>query len=123
MAGPLVLVIDDDAQLRELYRVNLEMRGLTVAEAANGEQGLDSARTNRPALIVLDLAMPGTDGFGVLDALKTDASLSDIPVVVLTGTTDEQVEDDARKAGAVAFVAKPVDTDDFVRVVLRYAEG
>jgi CheY-like chemotaxis protein len=123
MAGPLVLVIDDDARLRELYRVNLEMRGLTVAEAANGEEGLDAARSDRPALIVLDLAMPGTDGFAVLDTLKTDASLSDIPVVVLTGTTDEQVEEDARKAGAVAFVAKPVDTDDFVRVVLRYAEG
>ena len=123
MTGPLVLVIDDDDRLRELYRINLEIRGAEVVEAANGDDGLALARTRSPAAIVLDLTMPGTDGWSVLEALKSDAVLSPIPVIVLTGHTDEEIEDDARKAGAVAFVAKPVDTDDFVRVVLRHAEG
>ena len=121
MSAPLVLVIDDDYRLRELYRLNLEMRGLAVAEASNGDDGIKFARNGTPAVIVLDLAMPGTDGWAVLDALKTDPALSAIPVVVLTGHTDEQVEEDARKAGAVAFVAKPVDTDDLVRVVMQHA--
>ena len=123
MAGPLVLVIDDDDRLRELYRINLEMRGAEVVEAGNGDDGLAIARTRPPAAIVLDLTMPGTDGWSVLEALKADLALSHIPVIVLTGHTDEEIEDDARKAGAVAFVAKPVDTDDFVRVVLRHAAG
>ena len=123
MAGPLVLVIDDDDRLRELYRINLEMRGAEVVEAGNGDDGLTIARTRPPAAIVLDLTMPGTDGWSVLEALKADIALSHIPVIVLTGHTDEEIEEDARKAGAVAFVAKPVDTDDFVRVVLRHAEG
>ena len=123
MAGPLVLVIDDDDRLRELYRINLEMRGAEVVEAGNGDDGLAIARTRPPAAIVLDLTMPGTDGWLVLEALKADVALSHIPVIVLTGHTDEEIEEDARKAGAVAFVAKPVDTDDFVRVVLRHAEG
>ena len=121
MAGALVLVIDDDERLRELYRLNLEMRGFTVADAANGEDGLESARKVRPSVIVLDLTMPGTDGWAVLKALKDDPGLADTPVVVLTGHTDEEIEDRARAAGAVAFVAKPVDTDDFVRVLSRYA--
>ena len=121
MSAPLVLVIDDDHRLRELYRVNLEMRGLAVAEAADGDVGIKIARSGTPAVIVLDLSMPGTDGWAVLDALKADATLSGIPVVVLTGHTDDQVEEDARKAGAVAFVAKPVDTDDLVRVVMQHA--
>ena len=123
MAGPLVLVIDDDDRLRELYRVNLEMRGAEVIDAGNGDDGLAIARTRPPAAIVLDLTMPGTDGWSVLEALKSDLALSHIPVIVLTGHTDEEIEEDARKAGAVAFVAKPVDTDDFVRVVLRHAQG
>ena len=123
MAGPLVLVIDDDDRLRELYRINLEMRGAEVVDAGNGDDGLAIARKRPPAAIVLDLTMPGTDGWSVLEALKSDLALSHIPVIVLTGHTDEEIEEDARKAGAVAFVAKPVDTDDFVRVVLRHAEA
>lgn len=123
MAGPLVLVIDDDDRLRELYRINLEMRGAEVVDAGNGDDGLAIARTRALAAIVLDLTMPGTDGWSVLEALKSDVALSHVPVIVLTGHTDEEIEENARKAGAVAFVAKPVDTDDFVRVVLRHADG
>ncbi len=123
MAGPLVLVIDDDDRLRELYRVNLEMRGAEVIDAASGDDGLAMARSRTPAAIVLDLSMPGTDGWSVLRSLKSEGALSKIPVIVLTGHTDEQVEDDVRETGAAAFVAKPVDTDDFVRVVMRHAEG
>jgi CheY-like chemotaxis protein len=123
MAGPLVLVIDDDDRLRELYRINLEMRGAEVVDVGNGDDGLAVARSRMPAAIVLDLTMPGTDGWSVLQALKNDVALSAIPVIVLTGHTDEEIEESVRKAGAVAFVAKPVDTDDFVRVVLRHAGG
>lgn len=121
MAGPLVLVIDDDDRLRELYRLNLELRGFAVTEARDGEAGIALARRAQPALIVLDLAMPGIDGWAVLRELKSVAELSTIPVVVLTGHTDEEIEEEVRKAGAVAFVGKPVNSDDLVRVVVRHA--
>jgi CheY-like chemotaxis protein len=117
----LVLVIDDDDRLRELYRLNFEHRGLRVIEASGGDEGLALARRDHPALIVLDLTMPGTDGFGVLEELGKDDDLAGIPVVVLTGHADEEVESKARAAGAWAYVAKPVDTDDLVRLVLGHA--
>ena len=119
--APLVLVVDDDERLRELYRVNLSHRGLRVVEAASGADALDCARATPPNVIVLDLSMPGSDGWTVLSALKDDANLAKVPIVVLTGQTDDDTEARVRSAGAVAYIGKPVDTEDLIRVVLRHA--
>ena len=123
MAGATaVLIIDDDDSLRELYRLNLERHGVAVTEASGGADGLGAARKERPDVIVLDLTMPGTDGWMVLRELKADDALRDVPVVVLTAHADEEVEERARDAGAVAYVAKPVDAQDLIRVVMKHAD-
>jgi len=82
-----VLAIDDDPLAIALIEAILEPAGFVVARALGGEQGLRAAKTQRPALIILDLLMPGVDGFEVLDRLQADRTTREIPVVVLTSKT------------------------------------
>jgi CheY-like chemotaxis protein len=122
VAADLVLVIDDDDDLRNLCRVNLEVRGLRVAEAANGADGLAAAKELRPALILLDLTMPDIDGWGVLHSMRSDPALAGVPVVVLTGIADEATELRARDAGAESYVAKPVLIDDLMNLIIKHLD-
>ncbi|MDB5294609.1 MAG: luxQ 1, partial [Phycisphaerales bacterium] len=94
-AGGHVLVVDDDANHRAMQRRALERAGYPVAEAADGEAALAAIRQSPPRAIVLDLLMPGTDGFGVLAALRTDPALRAIPVVVVTGRDLSSTDRDA----------------------------
>jgi CheY-like chemotaxis protein len=81
----LVLIVDDDPDVRSIVRASVEGAGLAAAEAANGREALDLiAGGLRPALVLLDLMMPELDGFGFLDAVRADPSLTELPVVVLT---------------------------------------
>ena len=81
---PTILAIDDDPRALELIRATLEPYGLQVIKALSGEEGLETAKQERPDLIVLDLIMPGLDGFEVSKLLKDDPQTADIPIVVLT---------------------------------------
>jgi len=117
--GGGVLVIDDEAAVRTLLRLNLEQEGYTVREAPDADTGVALARQSVPDLILLDIQMPNKDGWAVLTALRGDPVLCDVPVVMLTGIADEATEWRARELGAVAYVTKPVATDDLVRVVGR----
>lgn len=112
-----VLVVDDDATARTLVRLNLEFEGYTVSEAENGDRGLESARSSRPDLILLDVMMPGTEGLQVLAELRDDPLLRSTPVIMLTGRADEGTEWRARDLGAAAYVAKPVAVDDLLRTI------
>jgi CheY-like chemotaxis protein len=79
-----VLVVDDEAETRELLRRTLEKEGWTVAEAVNGRDALEKLQNFRPQLILLDLMMPEVDGFEVMEKLRRDETLQDIPVIVVT---------------------------------------
>jgi len=107
VAGAKVLVVDDEADIRELCRVNLEFSGYEVLEAGDGEAALEVCRTNRPDLVFLDLMMPKIDGWGVLEALRTDPLTNEIPVILLTarGAAEDQIR--GWMGGIVEFVAKP----------------
>jgi len=118
-AAELVLVVDDDDDLRQLYRLHLELVGVRVVDAPDGASGLAAARAERPNLIVLDLHMPEIDGWQVLRELRADGQLGDLEVVVLTGTADEATELRAREAGASSYVVKPVRIEDLVSVILQ----
>jgi CheY-like chemotaxis protein len=118
-AAELVLVVDDDDDLRQLYRLHLELVGVRVVDAPDGATGLAAARAERPNLIVLDLHMPEIDGWQVLRELRADGQLGDLEVVVLTGTADEATELRAREAGASSYVVKPVRIEDLVSVILQ----
>jgi CheY-like chemotaxis protein len=100
------MVVDDDPASRQLLSMALHKEGWRVVEAAGGEAAIDMARQLRPAAITLDIMMPRMDGWSVLTALKSDPELSDIPVVVVTCTSDRGL---ALSLGASDFMTKPVD--------------
>ena len=104
--APLVLAIDDDPTMRELLARALAKEGYRVATAASGTEGLRLARAMRPAAIILDVLMPGLDGWDVLAMLKSDAELAAIPVIVAS-----MVDDRSRGIvlGAADFMVKPID--------------
>lgn len=105
--SPLVLVTDDDEDLRMLCQVQLEIGGFRVSHAAHGREALDVSRDEMPDLILLDLMMPVMDGWECLTELKNDRSLSDIPVFVITGKNQKEDQERAFAMGAEAFIAKP----------------
>jgi excisionase family DNA binding protein len=106
--GPLVLVVDDDPQVREIVRVNLQMEGYTVREAANGEEGLKAVEDDAPDLILLDVMMPQVDGWEMLRRVQERHGIGSIPVVMFSGQLDSG-EEEAAERGANAFVGKPFD--------------
>ena len=104
--GPTVLVVDDDPAARDLLTANLKGAGYRLVHAASGEEALSLARTMRPDAITLDVMMPKPDGWEVLSALKADADLRDIPVVIVTMLSDRGI---GLSLGAVDVLTKPVD--------------
>ena len=102
-----VLVVDDDPDVRLLCRVNLEAEGFAVEEAVDGESGLALAHGGHPDAVVLDVVLPGIDGWAVLAALRAGARTADIPVVLVTAETHERHRARAADAGVSAYLPKP----------------
>ncbi len=107
--GPLVLIVDDDARLREYVRVNLEVEGYNVREAASAEEGLAALEKEPPDLILLDVMMPKVDGWEMLRRMQERHGVGAIPVIMFSGKTDEQSEGEAASRGAQGFIGKPFD--------------
>lgn len=121
-----VLVIDDEAPIRLLCRVNLEAEGMSVAEAPDGPKGLELARSETPDAILLDVMMPGLDGWAVAEELLGDERTSAIPIVFLTARAD--VRDRARglDAGGLDYITKPfnpIELASLVRSVIAAVES
>jgi DNA-binding response OmpR family regulator len=104
---PRVLVIDDEAPIRLLCRVNLEAAGIEVSEAEDGKSGLDAARAERPDVILLDVMMPGMDGWQVFDQLLQDKSTAKIPIVFLTARAELRDQARGLELGGIDYVTKP----------------
>jgi DNA-binding response OmpR family regulator len=102
-----VLVIDDEAPIRLLCRVNLEAEGMEVIEAADGPSGLEQARTAMPDVILLDVMMPGLDGWQVAEELLDDESTSGIPIVFLTARAELRDRARGLDVGGIDYVTKP----------------
>jgi DNA-binding response OmpR family regulator len=122
-----VLVIDDEAAIRLLCRVNLEAEGMKVVEAADGQAGLERAREERPAVILLDVMMPGLDGWQVAEELVGGETTRDIPIVFLTARADFRDRERGFEAGGIAYLTKPfnpVELASLIRDLLaRLASG
>ena len=117
-----ILVIDDDPQTAELARSWYKGQPFEVTDADNGERGLALARSERPDLILLDLRMPGVDGFTVARELKDDPDTRTVPVIVLTACRDVDAKVDAFNAGADDYVTKPFEFEEVdarIRAMLR----
>lgn len=117
--SPLILVVDDYQDAREMYAEYLQFSGFRVAEARNGNEALEQAFSLKPDLILMDLSLPGMDGWEATRQLKSDERTRHIPVVALTGHALAGASDGARKAGCDSFVTKPCLPDDLVVEVRR----
>ncbi len=113
----VLLVIDDDPTARDLMMRNLAREGFRIISAASGEEGIDLARRYKPAVITLDVMMPGMDGWAVLRELKADPAVAHIPVVMCTIVGDQNM---GFALGASEHVTKPVNRDHLMRVLARY---
>ena len=117
--APLILVVDDYQDAREMYAEYLTYSGFRVAEARNGNEAVDQAFALKPDLILMDLSLPGKDGWEATRELKADARTQHIPIVALTGHALAGASDGAKKAGCDSFVTKPCLPDDLVVEVRR----
>ncbi len=102
-----VLVIDDEAPIRLLCRVNLEAEGMKVFEAADGPTGLEQAREHTPDVVLLDVMMPGLDGWRVAEQLLQDDRTSEIPIIFLTARAEFRDRARGLDIGGVDYVTKP----------------
>jgi two-component system alkaline phosphatase synthesis response regulator PhoP len=112
-----VLVIDDEAPIRLLCRVNLEAEGMQVLEAADGPAGLETARSEKPDVVLLDVMMPGLDGWRVAEELLDDPKTASIPIVFLTARAE--LRDRARgiDLGGVDYITKPFNPVELAPMV------
>lgn len=114
MADGRVLVVDDEEGIRVLCRVNLELGGFEVLEAADGVEAMEKARSEHPDLVFLDLMMPRMDGWQVLEQLKSEPTTANIPVVVLTARTSEEDQMRGWGEGILEYLAKPFNPQRLV---------
>lgn len=118
-AKPLVLVVEDYQDAREMYAAYLEFSGYRVAEATNGVEAIEQARELMPDIILMDLALPKMDGWEATRQLKSDARTRNIPIVALTGHALAGHAEGARQAGCDSFVTKPCLPDALVAEIKR----
>jgi CheY-like chemotaxis protein len=122
MAGPLILIVDDNLDAREMYGMYLQHEGFRWAEAVNGEDAITQTQLEKPSLILMDATMPRMDGWEAAKILKQDAATKHIPLIMLTAHAFPEHRDRAAAAGADGFLAKPVLPDTLaaeIRRVLR----
>jgi DNA-binding response OmpR family regulator len=114
-----ILVIDDQPDIRLMCRVNLALEGYEVIEAPDGEAGLDMVFSEQPDLVLLDVMMPGLDGWTVIENVKNDPRTAHIPVVLLTARVQREDEIRGWRSGASDYLAKPFNPSTLSEVVRR----
>jgi excisionase family DNA binding protein len=112
--GPVVLIVDDDARLREYVRVNLEMEGYSVREAGSAEEGLEVLEESTPDLVLLDVMMPEMDGWEMLRRVQERHGVGAIPVIMFSGKIDEREASEASARGAQGFIGKPFNPQELI---------
>ena len=120
---PLVLVVDDYQDAREMYAEYLEFSGFRTAEARNGAEALEKAFALTPDVILMDLSLPVMDGWEATRRLRADARTRNIPIVALTGHALSGHADGAKDAGCDAYVTKPCLPDALVQEVKRILDA
>ena len=116
-----VLVVDDEPDVLLLCRLNLEQQGFDVLEASNGRSALELLREERPHVVVLDLMMPGMNGYEVLDAIRGDEELRETPILVLTAKSLQADRERTAQMGASAFLTKPFLPSELCELVRSLA--
>ena len=123
MPGPRILVIEDNILNLELVTDLLVDAGYEVVAAGSAEEGIRRAHTDAPALILMDIALPGMDGLAAARVLKADPATAPVPIVALSAHTMKGDEERARAAGCAGYIAKPIDTRRLASRVRRFLGG
>jgi two-component system, cell cycle response regulator DivK len=119
MSPPTILLVEDNPDNRTIYGTILRHVGYIVAEAASGEEGLELARELMPALVLMDVAMPGIDGWEATRILKADPETAGIPVVALTAHAMTEDRRRAQEVGCDGYLSKPIEPRRVVEEVRR----
>jgi two-component system, cell cycle response regulator DivK len=117
MAGELILIVEDNEKNRKLVRDVLQFKGYRTTEAETAELGLELARESRPALILMDIQLPGMSGIDALAHLRADPATRDIPVMAVTASAMTQDRQKILAAGFDAYQSKPIDVKAFLAQV------
>lgn len=117
------LIVDDEAPIRLLCKVNLEAEGIEVLEAGDGVTGLELARAEKPDAILLDVMMPGLDGWNVAEQLLADESTSAIPIIFLTARADLRDRVRGMDAGGLDYITKPFNPLELATVVRKAVDA
>ncbi|HEY7601308.1 MAG TPA: response regulator [Methylomirabilota bacterium] len=123
MAGELILIVEDNEKNRKLVRDVLQFKGYRTLEAETGELGLSLAQESRPALILMDIQLPGMSGIDALGHLRADALTRHIPVIAVTASAMMQDRQKILAAGFDAYQSKPIDVKGFLALVAQTLEA
>jgi two-component system, cell cycle response regulator DivK len=122
MAGETILLVEDNERNRRLARDILTFTGYRVVEAVSGEDALRLAATERPALVLMDIQLPGIDGIETLRRLRADPALAALPVIAVTASAMTQDRHTIMAAGFDAYETKPIELKSFLQTVRRALE-
>ena len=115
-----ILVVEDNQDNREMVVKVLKFNGYEVIEAVDGEEGIEKAKTEAPALILLDIYLPKMDGYEVAKRLKGDTGLRDIPVIALTAHAMKGNREQALAAGCDGYISKPIDIRELPKQIEQF---
>ena len=120
MAGERILVVEDNEMNMKLVRDVLQATGYATLEATSGEEAIEVARTHAPALVLMDVQLPGIDGIEALARLRRDEQTTSIPVLALTAQAMSGDREQFLDAGFDGYLAKPVDVDELIQTVKEH---
>ncbi|MDX1412565.1 MAG: response regulator [Candidatus Promineifilaceae bacterium] len=109
-----ILVVDDEVAIRTMLRLTLVRAGYEVTEAENGEDALQKVSEDAPRLVLLDVMMPGMDGFAVCEQLRSDPQTADIPVIIFSAKTDARSKREGKRVGATKYLTKPLTPEQLL---------
>lgn|SRR5262245_26209784 len=120
MSGQRILLVEDNPMNRRVSEFLLKARGYIVDEARDGQEALEKVKTHLPDLILMDLQLPGLDGFAAAKIIKQDDLTKKIPIVALTAYAMSGDAERALAAGCDGYITKPIDPDEFTNIVASY---
>lgn len=123
MARERILLVEDNPMNRRVAEFLLKSQGYIVYEARDGQEALELVKAHLPDLILMDLQLPGLDGFTTTRIIKQDATTKGIPVVALTAYAMRGDAERAMEAGCDGYITKPIDPDEFPEIVARYLKN
>ncbi|HZQ64883.1 MAG TPA: response regulator [Gaiellaceae bacterium] len=122
MAGERVLVVEDKDKSMKFFRDVLQASGYSTLEATTGEEAVELALTHEPALVLMDVRLPGIDGVEALERLRQQGRTASIPVLAVTAQAMSGDRERFVEAGFDGYLAKPVDVDELIRVVREHCD-